>query len=71
MEPDKFLNRLRTGYYNINYNYEQDWQPDYFSKPVKKDPVQEELDRLDKLEIVVNMSNTQWVEEYCLKLQRP
>jgi len=71
MEPDNyknFINQLRTGTYRVNYYYENT-QPEYYSKPVTKDPVQEELNRQDALENVLEIVSTQWVVDYCKTLQ--
>ena len=38
------------------------------SQPFYHDPVLTELARLDRLEDVVNMRDTKWVEDYCKSL---
>ena len=48
----------------------QHMQPFYHNLDQKPDPVKLELERLDRLENVVNMRDTKWVEELCVALQR-
>ena len=45
-------------------------QPFYHNFDKKPDAVKQELERMDRLEHVVNMRDTTWVEEYCAALQR-
>lgn len=48
----------------------QNMQPFYHTVKQKPDPVKLELERLDRLEKVVESKNTKWVEELCIALQR-
>jgi len=48
----------------------QHMQPFYHNTDKKPDPVKLELERLDRLENVVNMRDTKWVEDLCAELQR-
>ena len=48
----------------------QHMQPYYHSTEQKPDAVKQELERLDRLEQVVETLNTRWVEDYCSSLQR-
>ena len=45
-------------------------QQPYYHSTQKLDPVKLELERMDKLENVVNIRDTKWVEEYCNNLLR-
>jgi len=44
------------------------YQPFFHNFDKKPDPVKLELERLDRLENVVNMRDTKWVEDYCKSL---
>jgi hypothetical protein len=48
----------------------QHMQPYYFSNKEKPDAVIQELERLDRLEQVVEARDTKWVEDLCAELQR-
>jgi len=48
----------------------QNMQPYYHSFEQKPDAVKQELERLDRLEQVVEARDTTWVADYCAALQR-
>ena len=60
MEPDGYKKR------NISYS----WQQPFYWSNVRKDPVSIELERMDRLEAVVQLRNTDWVVDYCRDLWR-
>lgn len=62
MNSDDEFRKWQYGF-RIKIQNMQGWYPQ------KPDAVKSELERLDRLEQVVAIRDTKWVEEYCAKLQ--
>ena len=54
---------------NGSVNYTWNSQP-FYHDYVRRDPVTVELEHLDRLESIVQLRDTTWVEEYFVELNR-